>query len=374
VVSAIHKTKNINMSEPETSGAPTASAETTNPPAAFGTSRGSGLARGKRPAAPAAATAPASNGEYRPTAIEVVTPKSDYQNPFAESAPAAPAKEEPKPAAVAPAPVNVETKPTPSIAATPATVESEIKPQLNILPPEEPKRPSLSWENSPAGSSAETPARPDARPRRDERPIFRAERPEQKPPESHDPRDFRREPRPFESRESKPFESRQPRPFDPRDSREPRHEHREQKPFEPREPRDSRREVPFEQRDARPKPVTGTTPKKSGGFFGWLKNLFGGTKPAETNGNGASTPDSGHGRDDQHRNQRRRHRGGRGRGGYRDGNAPRGEGQPRHEGGHDQNGEHRQHDGGYRRRRRGGRGRNFRPGDQQRGQGGPPSS
>ncbi len=357
------------MSEPETSGAPLASAETTQPPAAFGTSRGSGLARGKRAAAAPAASATTSTGEYSPTAIAVVTPKSDYQNPFAEPAPAAPVKAI-SPAAVAPAPASVETKETPAAAPAPVSVEPAVKPQLNILPPAEAKRPAVSWESGQSG--AEIPAKPEPRQRREDRPVFRAERPESKPFESHDPRDLRREQKPFEARE--PRDSRrEPRSFEPR-------EPREQKPFEPREPREQReprREAPFEQREARPKPVIPTSAKKSGGFFGWLKSLFGGPTPAKANPNGTASPDGGHGRDDQNRQHRRRHRGGRGRGGFRDGGAPRGEGQhPRHEGGHEQNGEQRQ-DGGFRRRRRGGRGRNFRPGDQQRGQGGhggPPAS
>ena len=340
------------MSEPETSGAPLASAETVNPPAAFGNSRGSGLARGKRPAAPAAASAPAGAGEYRPTAIEVIATKSEYQNPFAETAPAAPAREEAKPAAAAPAPASVEIKPTPPATVVTAPVESETKPQLNILPPEEPKRPSLSWENSPAGGApADAATKPDARPRRDERPVFRPER-----------------------REQKPFEPREPRSFEAREPREPRPE---QKPFEAREPREPRRDAPAESRDFRRAPAAEIPPKKSGGFFGWLKDLFGGQKPAESNGNGHAAPDGERSHDghEGHRGHRRRHRGGRGRGGFRDGGAPRGENQPRHEGGgHESNGERRPDGGGYRRRRRGGRGRNFRHGGEGGGRSGPPAS
>ncbi|HZP59325.1 MAG TPA: translation initiation factor IF-2 [Opitutaceae bacterium] len=336
------------MSETETSGAPLASAATSNPPAAFGTSRGSGLARGKRAASPAAAPAPApSTGEYRPTAIEVITPKSDYQNPFAEPAPAAPAKEEIKStAAAAPAPASVESKeikPTPPAAATPAPAPTENRAQLNILPPEESKRSSLSWEN---GSDSSAP--PETRQRRDERPVFRPER-----------------------REQKPFEAREPRAFEPREPRELRPE---QKPFEGREPREPRRDASVEPRDFRRAPAPETAPKKSGGFFGWLKNLFGGEKPAETSGNGNAAPEGERNHDGHHGHHRRRHRGGRGRGGFRDG-APRGENQHRREGGgQEQNGGERRHDGGgHRRRRRGGRGRNFRPGGEG-GHGGPPTS
>ena len=297
-----------------------ASAETAHPPAAFGNSRGSGLARGKRPAAPAAAPAPASTGEYHPTAIEIVATKSEYQNPFAESASAAPVKEEAKPAAAASAPASVEIRPIPPAAPAPAPVEAEIKPQLNILPPQESKRSSLSWEHT------DPAVKTDARPRRDDRPIFRPER-----------------------REQRPFEAREPRPF------------------EGREPRESRRDASPAPRDFQRAPVE-NAPKKSGGVFGWLKDLFGGQKPSETNGH--ADHERSH---DEHRGRRRRRRGGRGRGGFSEGGAPHGEGQSRREG--EPMGEHR-HDGGgghRRRRHRGGRGRNFRHGGEG-GRGGPPAS
>src|SRR3954464_11030689 len=79
------------MSSNESSGAP-AEATATNPaPSAefptFGTTRGSGLARGKRPSAgPAAATA-AAPSDYKPTAIEVVNAPREYTNPFAPVSP-----------------------------------------------------------------------------------------------------------------------------------------------------------------------------------------------------------------------------------------------------------------------------------------------
>jgi hypothetical protein len=352
------------MLESDTSGAPTGSAETAPPPAAFG-ARGSGLARGKRPAGPAPATTTASNGEYRPTAIEVIAAKSDYKNPFVESAPAAPADEvKPTPAAESPAPTaSVATKPIPPAAIAPvepvviAPVEPAAKPQLNILPAEEPKRTELSWE----AGTPDAPAKTNARPRREDRPIFRAERPEQKPFEA-------REQKPFQPREQKPFESREPR-----EKREPRRE----QAFEPR------RNPPFEQREPRSQPAAEIAPKKSGGFFGWLKGLFGGGKPADTNGK--PTPAISSGRDGEYRSNRRRHRGGRGgQGGhYRQGDPSRGEGnrggfrngQPQFEGRPESNGEPRngeQRDGGQRRRRRrGGRGGHYRQGDPSRGEGGP---
>jgi translation initiation factor IF-2 len=361
------------MLESETSGAPTGRAEIAPPPAAFG-ARGSGLARGKRPAAPAPATTTASNGEYRPTSIEVVAAKSEYKNPFAETAPAAVVDEvKPIPAAESPAPTaSVETKPiqpaftapVQPVASTP--VQPAAKAQLNILPAEEPKRTELSWETGSPDVSAKT----NVRPRREDRPIFRAERPEKNPFEP-------REQKPFESREQKPFEAREPKPFqprEPRDSREPRRE----PAFEPR------RNLPFEPREPRHKPAAEIAPKKSGGFFGWLKSLFGGSKPAATNG--TATPAGEPGREGDQRQNRRRHRGGRGgQGGhYRQGDPSRGEGnrggfrngQPQGEGRRESNGEHReggQGAGGQRRRRRrggrGGQGGHYRQGDPSRGEG-----
>ena len=185
------------------------------------------------------------------------------------------------------------------MASTP--VEPAAKAQLNILPTEEPKRTELSWE---AGSS-DVSAKTNARPRREDRPIFRAERPEKSP---------------FDPRDQKPFEAREPKPFQPREPRESR-EPRREPAFEPR------RNPPFEQREPRQKPAAEIAPKKSGGFFGWLKSLFGASKPAATNGTSTSTPAGEFSREGDQRQQRRRHRGGRGgQGGhYRQGDPSRGE-------------------------------------------------
>ncbi|MCF7687823.1 MAG: hypothetical protein K9N01_05920 [Cephaloticoccus sp.] len=279
------------MSDPDTSGAKaTEPAETTNaatsgdsqPNFTFGTSRGSGLARGKRngPAAPAAASTPSPVG-YTPTAIEMINPKSEYQNPFAPveqpaPVPVAPIEakqpEAPKPVAAAPAPVAPAPKP---VVAAPAPVV-EPKAELKILPPTEIKHPAQSWESpASAGRSADSTA-----PRRqhEERPTFRPEgRQRRDAQDGHAPRD--------------PREMRDPRA--PRDSREPR---------APRSPESFT-------------PRTEDQPVKSGGFIGWLKGLFG-AKPEDPK------PSETHGRDDQ-RQPRRNNRGGRGRG--RNFNGPRGE-------------------------------------------------
>src|SRR5476651_2462247 len=102
------------MSDPETSGAPTtAPAETagatpsvaspaaTQPFGTFGSTRGSGLARGKRPSpAAASAAAPAAPSGYKPSSLEVITAKSEYVNPFTgETTVNAPVANEPAPQA-----------------------------------------------------------------------------------------------------------------------------------------------------------------------------------------------------------------------------------------------------------------------------------
>ncbi len=333
----------------------------------FAANRGSGLARGKRPApAAAASAAPAAPSGYKPSSLEVITTKSEYVNPFTgETAVDAPRANEPQPAP-APAPVAApQAAPAPIAVApiAPATIESAPtapapqadlfpldapavsaeKASLNILPPQEAKRPAVSWESS-AGA-------PAAQPRREERPSFQPNR---------ERRDNR------EGREAKPFEPREPR----RDER--KFEPRDKQAYQPRDPRDERPD-----RAPRAESPATAPAKKSGGFFGWLKGLFGGGKSAETPATGGG--EQRNDRDGEH-GGRRRHRGGRGRGrGGFDGQN-RGGGQPfqhpdprdetgtPHQGGdqhHDEprgehHGEHRdsyQGGGGGRRRRRGGRGR-----------------
>lgn len=316
------------MSDPATSGASnpaspdTASAApaagATQPFGTFGSSRGSGLARGKRPS-PAAAAANAAPAGYQPSSIEVITPKSEYKNPFTgETSVAAPVVNEPAPVAApvpaAPAPAapepvapQAEAAPAPATAAAPApelfpldaaatTAKPEAKPELNILPPAETKRPAQSWESG-------------AQPRRDDRPSFRPER-------------------------------REPRPFEPRAPREGG-EQRDQRPQQPR-------------------PQPAAQPKATGGFFAWLKGLFGGAN-APT-GTSEQSGEQRRDRDGEFRHGRRRHRGGRGRhqGGFngpRDGQSgpggPAEGGRPQGQGGEFRQGD----DGGQRRRRRGGRGR-----------------
>ncbi len=332
------------------------------PIGAFGTARGSGLARGKR-ATPPAATATAPAGSYKPTAIEVIKPQREYTNPFASEAPAAAPANEPAPQA---APTSLEvngpvtsaseppavTAPAAGepVGAPPEVIQPSVeKAEIKILPPAEAKRPAVSW----GEATHETDTRPQPEPRA----SFQPERRERK----FEPR----EPRPFE-----PREPREPRSFEPREAREPHsfepREPREPRPFEPRgQPRDS--SEARGQRNDRPAERAQPAPKKSGGFFAWLKGLFGGKS-----GTGAPTPvEDRNFRDNREGGdfQRRRHRGGRGRGGYQGDNRGPRDGQPRdqYQGGGNQGGSgyqgsdqpqgERNFEGGGRRRRRGGRGR-----------------
>jgi len=348
-----------NMSDSESSGAVTPAAETgstpsappaTNPdqpPSTFGNNRGSGLARGKRPTSPApqaASAAPAT--DYKPTAVSIVTAPTEYKNPFAPPAPPAQVAAEvkaPAPAAAeaAPAPVAATPPPAADTVVPPAAApepesEPEAKAELKILPPEAPKRVEHNWESqsfrSAAAQGREEQARgagvPDAdrRPRRDDRrgdrPVFRPERDRR----SERPDDFRG------------ASSESPRPAG----------------------------NDFGRPEVAPPPRT-EAPKKSGGFFGWLKSLFAG--PAPTAG---ATPSEGRGEREYGRDggyRRRRHRGGRGRrfqgdqrgpreggpreGGQREGPSGQFSGEPRSQGG--EGGDFRQH-GRHRRRRRGGGG------------------
>lgn len=319
------------------SAAPAAALASTTPIGTFGSTRGSGLARGKRPTQPAASSnpAPASTG-YKPTAVEVITPQSEYKNPFtgettvvsapAQTEPSARAVNEPAPAVQAgspqveitapSAPTVANVAPKTEITEAGAATDTPAKSELKILPPEPAKRPALSWEAPAPDASATQPA-----PRRDERPTFRPDRER---------------------------ERRDQRPFEPREGREGRQSERK---FEPREERkfEPRTNQPY--RDRAPQ----TAPAKKGGFLGWLKGLFGGTSTAA----GPATDDGARRGGDREHDGHRGHRGGRGRGhggGYRGENrGPRpdgqfgGEGRPQGEGDHGA--------GHRRRRRRGGRGR-----------------
>ena len=111
----------------ETASAPTA-AGTPPPFGTFGTTRGSGLARGKkRPLHAETSAATAVPGSYQPTALEVIVPQREYKNPFeVAAAPAetssieAPsAKADPAPKAEQPPVVPAEPAPRPEPVRTP---------------------------------------------------------------------------------------------------------------------------------------------------------------------------------------------------------------------------------------------------------------
>jgi len=304
--------KKINkMTDTNSSGAPVAPAAETSAPAAsaetpagtFGGTRGSGLARGKRSSSAAGPKEAQVKADYKPMAIQVITPQREYKNPFASPEPAnAPAPEPVKveePAAPAPVstpePKAVEETPVAPAQASPEPVEE--KAEIQILPPAEASRPAVSWESASSIASRPEGESSDGS-RRDDRPTFRPDRrPEPGPsgsrPEGRDPRpegrDIRRDA--FRRQPRDPRDERQPR--DPRDERQPR------------DPRDERREAfsaaPYAQA---PKPA-------SKGFFGWLKGLFGGSKPEQSQ----AERESGGGQFNEGHRHRRRHRGGRGQGG-----------------------------------------------------------
>jgi hypothetical protein len=303
------------MSSTESSGAPaeaTATPPASNAEATFGSTRGSGLARGKakRQAAPAAATAASS--DYTPTAIAVVTAPREYQNPFAPvetpaavtsepalsavaSAKAEPVAHVPEKAYVPPAHSRVIEEVAEEAPAPVESHETDEHAELNILPPEQPRNaPAQTWE-----SEGFRPAR--------------------------EPRGDR--PRREESRRDEPRPERAPRQEIPTPEKflyvRPGYNYVPTPSNYGGAPRENRvsRPAATESYSA----AGAATPAKAGGFFGWLKSLFGGTSapaPAAAQSGEHRSGDRSHG--DRHRGgrgrshgggdgQRRRSRGGRGR-------------------------------------------------------------
>jgi translation initiation factor IF-2 len=332
-------TNNIDMSSNESSG-PSAEATATNPaPSAdisFGSTRGSGLARGKakRPSTPAASSAAPSN--YTPTAIEVVTAPREYQNPFApvEEKPVAVTPEPAPVVAHAPtvfvpparvqqaeavAPIVKEEHIAPSVSSSPIASDpiSSEQSGLNILPPEQPKAtPAQTWESEgfrPARESrTDRPRREDA-PRREESSRREEPRAESAP---FDPSTI-----PAKFLYVRPGYNYVPTPSNYGGA--------------PRE-RNNRPAVsaPHSTATSAAKPAE---PQSGGGFFGWLKSLFGGSPetpaPVEVPSSEARTSERAYNgnrnRPDGGEGQRRRSRGGRGRsqrsGEYRGGGNQRGD-------------------------------------------------
>lgn len=285
------------MSSTESSGAPAEATATPSAPAAafpsFGSTRGSGLARGKRPAAgPAASTA--ASTEYTPTAIEVVNAPREYQNPFAPAETPAAAAPVPAPVeqapVITPAPVRAQRAPEASTreysapvadeAPTSAPVQNEEPAELNILEPAQPKNaPAQTWESE------------GFKPNREPR----GERPPRREPPADEPVDVASIPPQFLY--VRPGHTYVPTPRNyggaPRERSE----------------RPERTDRPIHGSPERALETSAEAPVKSGGFFGWLKSLFGGSSSepvaAAASTNGEHRQEGGH----------RRHRGGRNRGG-----------------------------------------------------------
>jgi len=315
-------TNNIDMSSTESSGAPaeaTATTPASNAAPSFGSTRGSGLLRGKakRPSAPAAATAASS--DYTPTAIAVVSAPREYQNPFAPVE---------TPAAVTPEPV---AAPATTVSVTPV-VENSAPPAAALATPDR------VAETAPAPAHTE----PVATPATDEQAELHILEPEQQktvPAQTWESEGFRpaREPRGDRPRREEPR----------REERSERAPREESAPFDPATipakflyvrpgynyvPTPSNYSGAPRSRENGPAAAesyvapTAVAPQKSGGFLGWLKSLFGGSTatpaPAEVRqgefrsgdrhrgGRGRSSGGGGDG-------QRRRSRGGRGRSQYR---------------------------------------------------------
>ncbi len=316
------------------------------PAASFGSTRGSGLARGKRQSSAAAPAAAPIKSDYKPTSVAIITPAREYKNPFASPEPVNPPAEEPakvetpaaQPAYVAPfvpapvaEPAPVVEAPVAAVEAAPEQEQVPEKSEIQILPPAESVRPAVSWESPSAGRQDQHPGDRPERSNRDPRPTFRADRREDRP---GFPKVEGGEPR----RDSFQRDGRQPR--DPREPRQPRD------PREARQPRDPR---DYPQNEARSRSEAPAPQKK--GFFSWLKGLFG-AKPTETPAP-SEAPGEQFGGGHRHR---RRHRGGRGGPGFRGERfAAGGERQPGGE--QDNRGGERQDGGNRRRRHRGGRGR-----------------
>ena len=332
--------------------APAASAET--PAASFGSTRGSGLARGRRPSGAQAPSANPVASDYKPTSVEIITAQREYKNPFAspepENVPAAEPVQQQAPVA-APAPVApVAARVEPQAVAAEPVIEAVEEPaaerrEIQILPPAESVRPSVSWESPSASRSHGS----DDRPRRDERPTFRADRREDAAgaSEMREPDAPASDARGEERYGRRDSSRRQPR--DPRELGRPHDPYRGQ----PRDPRDYPEREPRQRMEQRPAPQAAAPEPK--GFIAWLKGLFGAPKPAPAP---VGREAQGEGFGDGHRS-RRRHRGGRGHGGpggFRGERSPQGGERPAQGGEFESRGGDR--NGGPRRRRsRGGQGR-----------------
>src|ERR1019366_1468491 len=99
--------------------------------------------------------------------------------------------------------------PASSVPKTAPAADSSPKPELKILPPEQPRRPAVSWE-----ATSGAPGGPAAEPeRRDDRATFRTERNRREGGEARpfEPREPRRDERKFEPRANQPYQPRDDR-------------------------------------------------------------------------------------------------------------------------------------------------------------------
>lgn len=313
------------MSSTESSGASAeATATPTAPDAAFptfGSTRGSGLARGKGKRISAPAAAPTATTAYTPTAIEVVHAPREYTNPFAPvetpasvtatepvvavaPAPAAPAPARPE-RVEAVAPVKAYSAPVEQTPAEEAPAdlsdEASAKSELNILEPEQQKTsPAQTWESE------------GFRPAREQR----SERPRREESRRDEPRREERSERPIEA-------------FDPASIPEKFLYVRPGHTYVPTPTNigGAPRERSHAPREAYTPSASAPAAAKSGGFLGWLKSLFGGSPaaaPVTAGSNGGEARREG--------GEHRRHRGGRNRGGQGGGQG-RGRGGQRRSGG-----------------------------------------
>ena len=321
------------MSSNESSGAPAEATATTPAPAAefptFGTTRGSGLARGKRPSAgPAAATA-AAPSDYKPTAIEVVNAPREYTNPFAPVEAVAPAPVA-APVVVPATPVRASSPVAADLATfssaqvdAPAPIAEEPA-QLNILPPAEQKTaPAQTWESDgfrPARSESRGEPRSE-RPRREERPR-QEEQPREAASEEIDVASI-----PAQVLYVRPGVKFVPTPRNwggaPRE--------RSERNKSASDGASSSFSSPASTHAPREEAPRASAPAKSGGFFGWLKSLFGGPSTAAPVSAGQDSSEQS-----REGGGERRHRGGRNRGGRGPGGGEGG-GQRRHRGGRNRN-------------------------------------
>lgn len=283
------------MSSTESSGAPAESTATSPAPAAefptFGTTRGSGLARGKRPAAATATSSTrVATSDYKPTAIEVISAPREYTNPFAPAeTPAAEAAAAPAPTPANPQPAGqVAATPAPATEAAPAAPVAEEPAQLKILPPAEQRSaPAQTWESD--GFSPARAPRPERAPHAEE-PAEEVDIASIPPQFLYVREGVKFVPTPKNwggaPRERKPAgETSAPK------AESPSHSH------------------------AR------TAPAKSGGFLGWLKGLFRGSSSTEAvaaggeprREGGQRRRRGGRGGRGGESSGHRRHRGGRGR-------------------------------------------------------------